>query len=566
MLTDLISHPILSIVILLGALVFIHELGHFLPAKIFGIGVETFSIGFGPVIISFKALGTLYQIAAIPLGGFVKLAGSYRGETVPPEYKGKELYRASSWKQFLILAGGPAFNVFLAIFIYMCMSLNGITKIDSVIGVVRKNSPAGEAGLLPGDKVTHLGGSALKSWDEMSELISSSPGKPIKLEFLRDGLEKSVVITPDPVKVLSHRGGKEEVGKIGIAPLFWLPIVTVEKESLSYLHGLRTGDSIEAYEYRVADVTESFSGKISAWHELLTLEKDLQRVKVKELILRVTRKVQEDEKKSYKIIIPGDGFFSNSSIIKSLGIHESELTFVKKPGTKVHVGLQHHDRLLSFNGKALYDIFDLEETLKQNDKESAVIGVRRDGVTKIFQVKLEPIERQMPSGKKTFYIFTLPFLGKGKTLPTRLEKAESLPAAVVFGVKKTYDMSVMMLESLWGLVAGRVPLAAISGPIAIAKVTSDSIKLGLEAFFLMMALISINLAIVNLLPIPILDGGRIVIVFIEWIRGKALSLEALENFQKIGFVFIFSLFILSTYNDLSRFWASMVRDFLGMIK
>lgn len=568
MLTQVLSHPVISIVVLLGVLVFIHELGHFLFAKLFGVGVEVFSIGFGPVLFSFKLYGTLYQLAALPLGGFVKIVGQDPGASVPEEYKGQELFRTSAWQRFLILFAGPAFNFGLAVFIYMMMSLGGIEKFESVIGVTRSDSPAAMAGLLPGDRVLKVSGQEIKTWDEMSLLIAESPGKPLALEVKRglDTLTLSVV--PEVYSTFSHKGGKKEIGRIGIAPIFWAPIVTVDKGSRAFNQGLRTGDKILSWSH--SQDSRLKSGSIETWHNFESLGNKFAHKSLEAFTLEIQR--GQDVKKTLKIElqIPQEalntGHTGGDFWGTHLGIHPSSLTFVKEPGSSFHESLQNHDRLIAINGKEVRDIFDFSDMTGENEQEEVMVKVSRGGVVKEFSVKLEAVERQMPSGKKLFYHFNLPFLGEAKALPTVLEKSEGLFSAFVFGAKKTYDVSVMMLESVAGLVMGQVPLGSLGGPMAIAKVASDSAKLGLEAFFVMMAVISINLGIVNLLPIPLLDGGRILMLLVEAVLRRPLSLEAVENFHKLGFVFIFSLFILSTYNDLSRFWTSLIREFLGIFE
>lgn len=571
MLAEFLSYPLVAIVFLLAVLVFVHEFGHYITAKIFRVGVEVFSFGFGPVLFSWKAFGTLFQVALIPLGGFVKLAGSYEGEEVKKEYRGSELFRASPWKRILILVAGPAFNFLLAAFIYASLFTAGFEKVESVVGLVKKGSPAEQAGLLSGDRVTALDEKSFDTWEGMSELIRQSPEQELKLSYERGGKTFETKVTPDTFFVPSHKGGKEAVGRIGIAPIFWKPTVTVlSPESIAYRLGFRTGDEVSSVRYKTESGENFLEEKISAWHELKfflarVLEKDLKEVSFdlkrpsKEKSFSLALELTAGEKKA-SLLLSDFQMFSSF-----LGLRSSELTLLtsKEEGGSV---VQNYDILVVFEGKFLGDIFDLEKALEENKKRVASVTVIRAGEEKTLQLSLKEIERQMPSGREVFYTLPTSFLAKSVPLPYKLEKANSLLEALVFGVTETYSMSVKFCESLFGLVVGRVPLASLGGPILIAKTASDSIKLGFEVFFTIMALISINLAIVNLVPIPLLDGGRIVVVVIEWIRGRALSLEALENFHKIGFVLVFSLFVLAMYNDLSRFWVSVIQNFVDIGK
>ncbi len=573
MLTEFLSYPLVAVLFLLGVLVFVHEFGHYITAKIFHVGVETFSFGFGPVLISKKFFGTLFQVALIPLGGFVKLAGSYEGEPVPEEYEGTELFRAAPWKKILILLAGPAFNFFLAAFIYASLFSVGFKKLESVVGLVKKESPAEQAGLLSGDRLLSLGGKSFNTWEDMSKLITESPGKELDVTYDRFGQEYKTKITPETFFVPSHKGGEEAVGRIGIAPIFWPPIVSVSAlASVAYRLGLRTGDFVQSVTYKENGSEMLLEEKISAWHELEFFLVRMLNKNLANVSLQVKRSSDSElvsipleltsEEKNNSLLLQDPSLFTSF-----LGLRSSELTVSFEDEKKSSSSLlKNHDILISFQGKMIRDIFDLEKALEENKSSLGSLTVFREGKEISFDFPLKALERQLPSGRELFYVLDVSFLAKGISLPYRVEKAESLFAALSFGIAETYNMSLKFCESLWGLLVGRVPLASLGGPLLIAKTASESIKMGFEVFFMIMALISINLGIVNLVPIPLLDGGRIVIVTIEWVRGKTLSLEALENFQKIGFVLVFSLFILAMYNDLSRFWASAIQDFVGMGK
>lgn len=581
MLTSILSHPVVAIVFLLAVLVFVHEFGHYIFAKIFGVGVEIFSLGFGPVLASFKYGKTLYQIAAIPLGGYVKLSGAYRGESVPENFKGQEMCQASHWKRFIILAAGPVFNLILAVVIYAGLSYSGIEKLDSIVGSVRIGGPAHKAGLVAGDKILSINGEIVNTWEKMSKIISKSPDKRLSLGYEREGKKFNLDIVPQEFDATNYKGQKEKVGKIGIVPGYWASIITVnDKNSLAYESGLRTGDTIKGIEYSDAKGKVTFD-KTDTWHVLKSTVNKLAKDRVLNfsfVILNEVSKGRDEDvlkkKSSHTRKIPmslAKSFYQThkgltSNFLLSLGVLTSELTLVVDQKAQNQKGIENHDILLSFGGGKLRDIFDLDVIIRSNKTPKASVEVLRSGEIKTLLIDLKPVEQQTISGKETFYVVDAQFLGKLKPLPTRLETANSFFEAFMFGLKKTWDISLLMIDSVWGLIVGEVPLGALGGPIMIAKVAGDSVKAGLGTFFTMMALISINLAIINFIPIPVLDGGQIVIVAIEWMRRRPLSLQALENFQKIGFVMVMSLVILATYNDLSRFWTSMLKEVTGFWK
>ena len=561
---DLLSHPVISLIILLGVLVFIHELGHFLAARFFGIGVETFSIGFGPVLFSFKAFDTVFQLAAIPLGGFVKIVGVQEGEKIPEGYKGQEFSRTHPWKKLVVLGAGPAFNFFLAIFIYGAISFQGVPRLEPVLGLVKAESPAEIAGLETGDRVLSINGSEIRTWSDISAKISESPGREIRIDFERDSEKGEVLLIPETAQIQTHKGTEKNVGRIGIAPVFWLPIVTVlGKESKAYELGFRTGDQIKSYQVRSLSGELDSSGEISSWKSFLKLgellkEKDVP-FKVELNFLRPS--LGEDKRSKISFELKDENFSRVGSFWKSFGFIESSLTIAEVP--KAKKGLKKGDLLLSLEGQRILDVFTLESILKENKKELVQLEVLREGKFHEVSYFLKPVEVQLLTGKSIMHTLDVGFVGQTQSVGSFLERAPNVLSALQDGVNKTYEMSKMMLESLWSLVVGEMPLASLGGPISIAKVASDSARSGLLSFFFMMGLISINLGIVNLIPVPVLDGGRMIMVIFEWIKGAPLKLKTQENFYKVGFLLLLVLLILGTYNDVSRFWDSMLKNLLG---
>ena len=191
---------ILSVVLVLGGLIFFHELGHFLAAKKFKVGVKTFSLGFGPKIFGFTRGDTLYQVAAFPLGGFVSMVGESDPKDIPAPFTLQDSFACRpSWQRLIIVAAGPFFNLFLTWILFWGLFFSqGQTYLLPEIGSVQPDTPAAEAGILPGDTVLSVNGIAIDRWGTLTESVTEGDGSPMILGILRGNVEYSVTVVPAP--------------------------------------------------------------------------------------------------------------------------------------------------------------------------------------------------------------------------------------------------------------------------------------------------------------------------------------------------------------------------------
>ena len=199
----------------------------------------------------------------------------------------------------------------------------------------------------------------------------------------------------------------------------------------------------------------------------------------------------------------------------------------------------------------------------ENQRKNVVIQVERAGSPLSISLTMQEVEVQRPTGKATLYVFPFAFLGSLIPATPVLTQYTNPLLALQHGVMETWNLSRTMVEALGGLLVGAVPMQSLGGPIMIAKIAGYSMKAGWETFVQVLAMISINLGILNLFPIPVLDGGRLLLLGVESIRRRSLSEESVERFQKLGFMMVLLLTFLATYNDLSRFWVSIVKQAMG---
>ena len=351
---------VFAFIIVLGVLIFVHEFGHFIVARLCGVGVEKFSLGFGPRILGKKIGLTDYRISAIPLGGYVKMVGDEPDADVPPELLPLSFTHTSLTRRFLIVAAGPVFNILLAVVIFFVLFLvSGTFVLQPTVGKVTPDSPAAQAGLQSGDRIVAIDGRPVDTWEQMAGVITGSGGRPLELTVRRDGKKLALTVTPEPTK---------------------------------------------------------------------------------------TRNIFGEEISRY------------------------------------------------------------------------VIGITSAGDARAM--KLGPLEAMGQS------------------------------------VVQTWQITELTVLSVVKLIQGSVSAKTLGGPLMIAEMAGQQAKEGTSNLAFFIALLSINLAILNFLPIPVLDGGHLMFFTIEAILRRPLSLRAREIAQQAGIFILILLMIFVFYNDITRMFFS----------
>ncbi|MBP7766062.1 MAG: RIP metalloprotease RseP [Deltaproteobacteria bacterium] len=360
---------LISFIILLGILIFVHELGHFLAARIGGVGVLKFSLGFGPKIFGKKIGETEYVVSWIPLGGFVKLLGESGTEDLAPEDEKRSFFKQPTWKRLLIVLAGPVFNFLLAIVIFFIVYMYGLPNLVPVVGEMAKDSAAQASGIVAGDQIVSLNDQKIRYWDEIRPVIAKSGGAPVKIVVLRGEEEKAFSVTPKLSKTKTIFGEEEESYLIGIAPA----------------------------------------------------------------------------------------------------------------------------------GKTV-------------------------------------IERKNPF------------------------------SAMLSAFEKTWEISKLTVISVVKMIEGVISPRTLGGPIFIAQVAGNQVREGIIPFILFMAVLSINLGVINLFPIPVLDGGHIFFYLIEMVTRREIPMKVREISQQIGFVVLLMLMLFVIMIDIERLNIKPVNDVLKFFK
>jgi regulator of sigma E protease len=430
-----------SFLFVLGVLVFIHELGHFLLARWNGVRVLTFSLGFGPKLLKVQRGDTEYCISVIPLGGYVKMAGENPED--PQTGADDEFLSKSKWQRFQILIAGPVMNIVLAVVLLAVILMQGadvLAYLDrpAVVGAVQPDSPAEKAGILPGDTITRFGTAEVRTWEHLDMAVAARPERDLEVVIVRHGREERLKIRADLTELRTRNNARFEVGTIGVLP---------------------------------------------------------------------------DVHPSVKSLVEG------------------------KPAEAA--GLKAGDEILSVDGERMVFGSQLAETIaKKPADKPMVFRLRRDGVEQTISVTPYAEGNQARVG---FYLADATRSYK----PTPIE-------AIGMSVTRNVEMAGMILATLRDLVTGEASPKQLMGPVGIAQLSGESAQAGWLALLGLMASISLNLGLLNLMPIPVLDGGHIFIMAIETISRRDFSLQVKEKMLFVGFLVLMTLMVTVIYNDLTR--------------
>lgn len=445
---------VLLFIVVLGPLIFFHELGHFLIARLVGVGVERFSLGFGPRIFGKKIGRTDYRVSLLPLGGYVKMIGDEPDKPLAPEDEPYSFNNKHVAKRALIVVAGPFFNLLLAVLIYISIFYFwGIQTIRPVIRDVAANSPAEHAGMKPGDVIVDMQGHAVENWNDIGDALAQSNGQSLSVRFKRDGRIMTAQIQPKRVHITNPYGETVTEYDIGIEPYIARKAIVdnVVKGKPADLAKLKPGDQIIAINGQTVDRWETMQN-IVAESQGKTLKFEIRRGKDTFVVDITPEETQERDELGVKHTVYRIGIVSTGS------------TLLEKDRMRIELGLL--------------------QSLKQGLEQAWMIT----DATGVFLVKL---------------------------------------------------------------VQRKVPKEAIGGPIRIAQMAQREAQLGFLRLLNFIAVISVSLAVLNLLPIPVLDGGHLLFFAIEAVQRKPVSLRARETAQQIGVFLLILLMIFVFYNDIT---------------
>jgi len=513
---------ILIFLLFLGPLVFFHELGHFLFARLFGVRVEVFSIGFGPKLFKKKWGETEYAFSLIPLGGYVKMFGEdlLNKEKISEEDKPKAYNHKNKWQRFWIIFGGPLANFILTFTIFFGLFFLGETVIQARVGTVESNSIAAEKGFRSADEIIGINKEKLYSFSDLS--LMSDDVKSLQVQ--RAGEKVDIELNMTLEEFANFIGTDLPRG-------LRLPFVANELGELLLLSKDGT-----------IDLSVSF-------------EELLESKQVGVFLIPFKGKI-EDEKTEDDFDIDNKeklGFAISLAALRENNLYPAELRVYLAPEEMpaAKSGMKPGDIITHIGGEEILDFDQFRERVQgTKENESLRLSVLRDGKKQDFDIEPsltgEGESRSYKVGVQNTYIFA----GVKKVSRDGLGFVSSIQLAA----KRTYLSGKGILGMIKNLFLKKTSLDNLGGPLAIGKVATDTFYLGVSAFLSLMAMFSMNLGLLNLLPIPVLDGGHILFISLELLNGGSLSKKKMMWAQQFGFMFLMLIMFFALFNDVKRFF------------
>jgi regulator of sigma E protease len=544
---------VLYFLVLVGVLVVIHELGHFAAAKLLDVKVLRFSLGYGRPLVRFKLRETEYQIGVFPLGGYVRILGVEEEDSPTPGDAGRSFASRPLWQRLTIVFAGPAFNFLLAVLIYF-VSFAGHTELPAaVVGDVIEDSPAARAGLEPGDRVLAIDGHGIRYWEELERKIQRSAGKELHLRLERNGKSFEKYVVPIEETIRKREGVAQEQGRIGITRAPFAPLVGVlDPASPAATSGLRTGDLIISLDGQPVDSWGDVARKLGRGRRTnVVYFRGTVVPGIPHLSLYDAR---------FADLVPAQKVDEQLRRTTYSGVERAEM-FVAQvdPGTPADVaGLRAGDLIVALDGQPVAHWMQLDQRLQSDPTRTWTISYQRTGTggrvetrtAQVTQVRRKQLDAYGHSVQRlVFGARNDAERGRGEMVPIESRFTYAAGKAI----DRTGETISMMVSGTWSILKGDSPSESLGGPVMMYKVATVSGERGWESFLLMMALISVNLGLINLLPVPVLDGGHVLVFAIEAVRRKPLAPRTRDRIQSVGLAVVVIITLLAIQNDVMRY-------------
>lgn len=455
---------VIPFLVILTILVFVHEMGHYTVARMNGVRVETFSIGFGRELFGWNdRSGTRWKFSLIPLGGYVKMfgdanaasAGSEGLETMTPAERKVSFHHKSVAARSAIVFAGPFINYVFALLVLICLFMfYGQPFTPPKVGVVTPGGPAAMAGLKPGDRIVAIDGQSVARFEEAIQLIRLNPEIKLVVSVERDGKRIDIPVTPSKHTVTDRHDNKHVIGRIGVTPFSAAVVDKVQPKSAAAAVGMRTGD-----------------------------------------------------------------------------------------------------RIVSVARTPVRSFEEMAQVIRDNPGRAVALGVIRDGRRITLRPTLARFEIKLRSGKT----MTIGRLGITRK---RVEYVQhGLGTAAWQAVRETVAMTRATATAIGQMIEGKRSTKDLGGPLKIAEISGQMAQLGIREYIWFMAILSLHLCLINLFPVPMLDGGHLVFYAYEAVAGKPLGERAQEYGFRIGLALVLTLMLFVTWNDIVH-----LTDKIGLLK
>jgi regulator of sigma E protease len=616
---------LLAFFVLLGVLITVHEAGHFIVAKLTGVRVLTFSIGFGPKLIGFTRGETEYRLSILPLGGYVRMYGDDMTEVIPDGEKHRAFLEKPTLQKMAIAAAGPAANLILPLVLFFALGVGSEQVAEPVVGTVLAGEPAEKAGLVTGDRITAVDDTPINTFSDLIEAISVRPGTPTRLTVTRAGATAPVILTVTPSSATSpDPTASGPIGRIGMLVTRPVPVVTVAAGSPAATAGVVAGDRIVDVGGTAIATREALLAALDAADPTLPLTITVERTAtdadkgaadkgaaptrqqivvpapVLPACVPVAAAVVEPVAVDPAVVDPAVAVDPVEAVpvpVPPCVVPEVEVSALRfavlaedvakgpvqqrleatnaavktavsaqlrrrglasidgvvaavepdsPAGARGLVAAEH--RVVAVDGAPLGLVNELPQALAKDLDGIHTIGLvdgKGQGATLTFL--LQPSTRRELGGQKILGVSLRSAQGDAPVVTRDVSVAD----AAVRAVTTTGDTIRSVVAGYVMLFTGRVGLDQLGGPVMLATIAGEAARSGVEVFAGTMALLSVNLALLNLLPVPVLDGGHLLLFTVEAIRRKRLSVEARLRATKVGLFFVGGLMLVALFNDVT---------------
>jgi regulator of sigma E protease len=567
------SMDLFYFVVLVSSLIFVHELGHFLLAKAFGVKVLTFSLGFGPKVLRLRGRETEYCIGVLPLGGYVRMLEASKSDAVLPEDRNRTFESLSAYKRVLIVLGGPLMNMIFPVLLYFSVFVGDGPFLPPTVGVVLPGHPA-EGKLFPGDRILAVNGEEIGTFDELKRIVAKNPAKPVTFKVFRDfhQTDVEVVASETLTNALSSEAEQspldnpdERIGTVGIQPSAPAAVIGVVEDSPAYRAGLRTFDLITNVAAQRIDRYVDLESELAHNHGETVPVAYLRPVEVNGALGGLAEMAVFEA--GVAALTP---LSAGQNLLERTGIESSDMyvSHLPRDSYLYRAGLRPGDKIVRLDDEELpaWSTFR-ERVWAERDRAHRIEFLsERDGRLRsgTFQMRREDFSDEHGQNFAR-YVFGVqhwvPLAAAGW-----VEHPYPVRYALSKAVEETVDVTRYILIGMRRLVQGRLSLDSLSGPITIYEVAGEEGRKGPDYFIWVMALVSINLGLFNLLPIPALDGGHLMFLAAEAVLRRPLPLRVREIAHIVGMTIVISLMAVAFKNDLERRWdvlLGQVRELSG---